>query len=211
MPGLRGPLVDEEGFPRADIDVHAVRQARHRLACLQTDYREAQRRLEQLLLRVHAETAEFQIAEQELVPARRPEASGASARQEEAPPSLHGGERGLPSLSRGLYCPYLMQAGCCSISTLAVFCICKLSCASSHMVMRSLVRLLFWFFQTRGPHLLWWMLSSPIAPAVPQGLPAGTESCASGLCVCRQLEPPQLPMRALMSKPQEEEVCSVAR
>ncbi|CDJ27829.1 26S Proteasome non-ATPase regulatory subunit 9, putative [Eimeria mitis] len=42
MPGLDGPLVDEEGFPRADIDVHAVRDARHRLACLKTDYQKMQ-------------------------------------------------------------------------------------------------------------------------------------------------------------------------
>ncbi|KAL8441578.1 hypothetical protein Emed_007542 [Eimeria media] len=56
MPGLRGPLVDEEGFPRADIDVYAVREARHRLAYLQTDYRNVQRRLEELLFRLHAES-----------------------------------------------------------------------------------------------------------------------------------------------------------
>lgn len=32
QPGVRGALVDREGFPRADIDVHAVRTNRHRLA-----------------------------------------------------------------------------------------------------------------------------------------------------------------------------------
>eukprot|EP01069_Polyplicarium_translucidae_P011598 Polyplicarium_translucidae@DN4128_c0_g1_i1.p2 len=37
MPGVSGPLVDAEGFPRSDVDVHAVRTARHRLACLKTD------------------------------------------------------------------------------------------------------------------------------------------------------------------------------
>ena len=31
--GIDGPLVDEEGYPRADIDVYAVRHARHRIAC----------------------------------------------------------------------------------------------------------------------------------------------------------------------------------
>jgi len=30
---MDGPLVDEEQFPRADIDVRAVRQARHRVIC----------------------------------------------------------------------------------------------------------------------------------------------------------------------------------
>merc|ERR1711998_309631 len=38
VPGLHGGLVDSEGFPRADVDVHAVRSARHRLACLNTDH-----------------------------------------------------------------------------------------------------------------------------------------------------------------------------
>lgn len=27
------PLVDSEGFPRSDIDVYAVRTARHRILC----------------------------------------------------------------------------------------------------------------------------------------------------------------------------------
>lgn len=30
MPGERGNLVDEEGFPRGDIDVHAIRSDRNR-------------------------------------------------------------------------------------------------------------------------------------------------------------------------------------
>ena len=33
VPGLHGGLVDAEGFPRADIDVHAIRGSRQRLAC----------------------------------------------------------------------------------------------------------------------------------------------------------------------------------
>jgi hypothetical protein len=32
--GLKGNLVDREGFPRADVDVHEVRNLRHRLACV---------------------------------------------------------------------------------------------------------------------------------------------------------------------------------
>ena len=31
--GMTGPLVDEEGFPRSDIDVYAVRTARNRVIC----------------------------------------------------------------------------------------------------------------------------------------------------------------------------------
>lgn len=34
MPGLKGNLVDEEGFPRADIDLIDIRKHRNRLACL---------------------------------------------------------------------------------------------------------------------------------------------------------------------------------
>ena len=37
-PGTDGPLVDAEGFPRADIDVYRVRHLRHSLACKRTDY-----------------------------------------------------------------------------------------------------------------------------------------------------------------------------
>ena len=34
-PGLKGNLVDKEGFPRADVDVHNVRIKRNRLAYVQ--------------------------------------------------------------------------------------------------------------------------------------------------------------------------------
>lgn len=47
--GVSGPLVDAEGFPRADIDVYRVRHLRHRLACLQTDHKAVMRRIEQVL------------------------------------------------------------------------------------------------------------------------------------------------------------------
>ena len=32
QPGLKGNLVDREGFPRADVDIHNVRILRNRLA-----------------------------------------------------------------------------------------------------------------------------------------------------------------------------------
>eukprot|EP00438_Fugacium_kawagutii_P021987 Skav217015 [mRNA] locus=scaffold1803:241329:244217:- [translate_table: standard] len=41
MPGVSGPLVDDEGFPRGDIDLYAVRQARNKYVCAQTDHIEA--------------------------------------------------------------------------------------------------------------------------------------------------------------------------
>ncbi|KAL8273868.1 hypothetical protein Esti_002191 [Eimeria stiedai] len=93
MPGLHGPLVDEEGFPRADIGVYAVREARHRLACLQTDYRNAQRHLEELLFRLHAESSkgsENGTTPREPAPtALRQEEKGAG---EDVPPRLHEAE-----------------------------------------------------------------------------------------------------------------------
>ena len=48
-PGLSGPLVDGEGYPRADIDVYRARQLRHRHACLRTDHKALMKRIEALL------------------------------------------------------------------------------------------------------------------------------------------------------------------
>ncbi len=31
--GMDGPLIDSEGYPRADIDVYSVRHSRHRIIC----------------------------------------------------------------------------------------------------------------------------------------------------------------------------------
>ena len=52
-PGVKGPLVDEEGFPRNDIDVHAVRMLRHKRALLQTDYSKLMKEIEDGLHRIH--------------------------------------------------------------------------------------------------------------------------------------------------------------
>ncbi|POM72966.1 26S proteasome non-ATPase regulatory subunit [Phytophthora palmivora] len=51
-PGVNGPLVDAEGFPRADIDVYRVRQVRHSLALKQTDHKATMEKIERLLPRV---------------------------------------------------------------------------------------------------------------------------------------------------------------
>ena len=50
------PLVDAEGFPRADVDVHATRTARHRLACLNTDHKALMEEIEKGLHALHAGT-----------------------------------------------------------------------------------------------------------------------------------------------------------
>jgi 26S proteasome regulatory subunit N4 len=52
--GISGPLVDTEGFPRADVDVHTTRTLRHRLACLNTDHQQLMQQIEQGLLAHHA-------------------------------------------------------------------------------------------------------------------------------------------------------------
>lgn len=46
MPGVKGSLVDEEGFPRSDIDLFEVRKLRNRLACLQTDHTNLMKKIE---------------------------------------------------------------------------------------------------------------------------------------------------------------------
>lgn len=57
MGGVSGSLVDSEGYPRADVDVHATRTMRNRLACLNTDYKELMAQIERGLWAVHADAA----------------------------------------------------------------------------------------------------------------------------------------------------------
>lgn len=53
--GIRSPLIDAAGFPRADIDVYHVRERRHRLACLRTDHNTVMIKLEATLFALHRE------------------------------------------------------------------------------------------------------------------------------------------------------------
>ncbi|KAF4320301.1 hypothetical protein BBO99_00005482 [Phytophthora kernoviae] len=53
-PGFHSPLVDAEGFPRADIDVYRVRHLRHTMACRQTDHKTVMKQIETLLPQVFA-------------------------------------------------------------------------------------------------------------------------------------------------------------
>ncbi|XP_069121598.1 26S proteasome non-ATPase regulatory subunit 9-like [Argopecten irradians] len=53
--GLKEPLVDTEGFPRADIDVYSVRHARHQIICLQNDHKAVMAEIEEELYKIHAE------------------------------------------------------------------------------------------------------------------------------------------------------------
>ena len=54
QPGLHGSLLDSEGFPRADVDIHTIRRDRHRVAILKTDYVELTKALDEGLTRLHA-------------------------------------------------------------------------------------------------------------------------------------------------------------
>eukprot|EP00873_Tetraselmis_striata_P046606 jgi/Tetstr1/466870/TSEL_011327.t1 len=54
MPGLKGPLVDSEGFPFANVDVFQVRTDRHRLAVLHNDHKAITSRIEANMHQLHA-------------------------------------------------------------------------------------------------------------------------------------------------------------
>ncbi|XP_056318442.1 26S proteasome non-ATPase regulatory subunit 9 [Danio aesculapii] len=52
--GTDGPLVDVEGFPRADVDLYKVRTARHSISCLQNDHKAIMVEIEEALHKLHA-------------------------------------------------------------------------------------------------------------------------------------------------------------
>lgn len=52
--GVEGPLVDEEGFPRADINLYQIRTARHNISCLQNDHKQIMAEIEEALHKLHA-------------------------------------------------------------------------------------------------------------------------------------------------------------
>ncbi|XP_039524922.1 26S proteasome non-ATPase regulatory subunit 9 isoform X1 [Pimephales promelas] len=52
--GMDGPLVDVEGFPRADVDLYKVRSARHSISCLQNDHKAVMVEIEEALHTLHA-------------------------------------------------------------------------------------------------------------------------------------------------------------
>lgn len=65
MPGLKGNLDDAEGFPRADIDIPNILQARHDLACLNTDHEALMNTLERKLQQYHTALRENDKQEQQ--------------------------------------------------------------------------------------------------------------------------------------------------
>jgi 26S proteasome regulatory subunit N4 len=53
VPGLEGNLIDDEGFPRADMDIQLIRIQRNKRAMLQTDHKAKMKEIEALLLQIH--------------------------------------------------------------------------------------------------------------------------------------------------------------
>ncbi|UJR28601.1 hypothetical protein I4U23_009834 [Adineta vaga] len=51
--GMTGELVDREGYPRNDIDLVRVRQARQRIICLQNDHKALMKQIEAGLIQIH--------------------------------------------------------------------------------------------------------------------------------------------------------------
>ena len=49
MPGLKGPLVDPEGFPRGDLDLYAIRSARQKFITLNNDHTALMNKIESQL------------------------------------------------------------------------------------------------------------------------------------------------------------------
>ena len=62
MPGLKGALIDSEGFPRADIDIPQVRTMRGRMACLNTDLSAVMKQLEKGLEELHKAYRDAELA-----------------------------------------------------------------------------------------------------------------------------------------------------
>ena len=50
--GIDTPLVDDEGYPRGDIDVYRARSQRNRFQILKNDHKEIEGKIESLLLQV---------------------------------------------------------------------------------------------------------------------------------------------------------------
>ena len=85
MGGTSGPLVDREGFPRADVDVHATRLLRNRLACLNTDHRELMGQIEQSMHALHAAAAADGTVSTGSAPAARSTPAAAAPSGSDAP------------------------------------------------------------------------------------------------------------------------------
>ncbi|XDB59240.1 PREDICTED: 26S proteasome non-ATPase regulatory subunit 9 isoform X2 [Capra hircus] len=82
--GMNEPLVDCEGYPRADVDLYQVRTARHNIVCLQNDHKAVMKQVEDALHQLHARDKEKQardLAEAHREALSRDESQGLSPAQ----------------------------------------------------------------------------------------------------------------------------------
>ncbi|KAJ7323374.1 26S proteasome non-ATPase regulatory subunit 9 [Desmophyllum pertusum] len=63
--GMQGTLIDEQNYPRSDIDVYAVRVARNRIICLQNDHKVLMKEIEEGIHEIHARAREQKDNEKE--------------------------------------------------------------------------------------------------------------------------------------------------
>jgi len=70
-PGVKGALVDAEGFPRSDIDVFAIRGLRNQLSRLQTDHQELMVQIEKGMAAVFS--TEKPVISETTAPRRQPQ------------------------------------------------------------------------------------------------------------------------------------------
>ena len=56
--GMDSALVDEEGYPRADVDVYQVRHARHDIRCKENDLKSLMKEIEAGLHSLHSQAKE---------------------------------------------------------------------------------------------------------------------------------------------------------
>ena len=61
MPGVKGRLVDDDGFPLANLDLFEIRKMRNRLACLQTDHVGVMKKIEQGLFSLHEDYKQEEV------------------------------------------------------------------------------------------------------------------------------------------------------
>ena len=93
--GLHGNLLDAEGFPRADIDIYAVRGMRNQLARLQNDHQAVMKQIETGLVDLHAAQRAAKALEQ--IGGGGSEAAPAPGSLATRPPARPPARRRLPA------------------------------------------------------------------------------------------------------------------
>ena len=55
--GMNGSLIDNEGYPRNDIDIVKVRTARQKIICLMNDHKEIMKKISDALECIHQQNS----------------------------------------------------------------------------------------------------------------------------------------------------------